>query len=174
MATAELVEKKSMLLDNKNINIRGALSVDINKLNFIIRDLKRIERAGGSANLTITPTTITPYTTTVDTIAVEHSHHTVDEDVYTEYNKDVYLDKLNIINDAYICTNSKLSIGDIVTIGDKSYGIAEQYVIANDISDECTGIYVKLANLKADGTFTKRYFRKSRLDDRGWPIEDLI
>jgi len=169
MATAELVEKKSMLLDNKNINIRGALSVDINKLNFIIRDLKRIERAGGSANLTITP-----YTTTVETIAVEHSHHTVDEDVYIEYNKDVYLDKLNIINDAYICTNSKLSIGDIVTIGDKSYGIAEQYVIANDISDERTGIYVKLANLKADGTFTKRYFRKSRLDDRGWPIEDLI
>jgi len=162
-ATSELIEKKRMLLDNNNNSIRGALSVDINKLNFIIRDLKRAERSG--IPIQVSDTSIAKTVTNMTT--------NVYEDVLIDYTKDVYLDKLSILNTAYIKTNSELSIGDVVSIDGKKYGIAEQYVIPSDISDVSTGIYVKLANTKADGTFTKRYFRKSRLDDRGWPIEDL-
>jgi hypothetical protein len=98
----------------------------------------------------------------------------VEED-FTKKNIDTYRyhSLLKRLNDKFIKDNCKFKPGDLVKSGDKIGYIDSFEVFPRKVQRKSTGIYAKLLQRKLDGTKSQKTLRKTRLDEMGFPIEEL-
>lgn len=98
----------------------------------------------------------------------------VEED-FTKKNIDTYRyhSLLKRLNEKYIKDNCKFKVGDLVKSGDKEGYVDSFEVYQDKVKRKITGIYAKLVQCKNDGTPSQKMLRRSRLDDSGFPIEEL-
>lgn len=99
----------------------------------------------------------------------------VEED-FTQKNIDTYRYHalLKRLNDKYIKDNCGFKPGDLVKSGDKEGFIDSFEVYPNKVKRKITGIYAKLLQKRLDGSKSQKTLRKSRLDEMGFPIEELV
>lgn len=97
------------------------------------------------------------------------------EEDFTKKNIDTYRyhSLIKRINEKYIKDNCKFKKGDLVKSGDKIGFIDDFDVYPQKVKRKVTGIYAKLVQRKLDGTKATKTLRRSRLDELGFPIEEL-
>jgi hypothetical protein len=146
---------KKWLGDPVNKNDHNEKLKILNKLNDIKLDLRRLahnERSG---------TKETP-------IPKSNNEITGHIDEYRYYSI------LKRLNDQYIKCNCKFNINDQVITNDDRLGFIKEIIVYSDkVTRGKSGIYVILSMCKADGTKAKKLLRRSRLDNKGFPIEDI-
>ncbi len=148
-----LIKKQLSDSNNKNNHIERKKKLD--ELNEIKNNLKQIEinkRCGLNEYIPNNPN--------------EFNEHIDNYRYFSLYNK---------LNLQYIKCNCKFNIGDIVKSSCGKIGqIANIKVYPELVTREQKGIYVILNSLKSDGTKLQRTIRKSALDTKGFPIEEIL
>jgi hypothetical protein len=103
----------------------------------------------------------------IETIYIEEDFTKAHIDTYR------YHSLIRRINEKYIKDNCKFKKGDLVKSGDKIGFVDTFEVYPDKVKRKITGIYAKLVQRKMDGTLSAKSLRRSRLDDLGFPIEEL-
>ena len=85
-----------------------------------------------------------------------------------------YYSLLKRLNNQYIKCNCKFNINDKVITKDNKLGFINNIVVYPDKVDrEQSGIYLILNMCKTNGTKGNKLLRRSRLDNKGFPIEEI-
>lgn len=149
------IKLKKQLRDPQNKNKHNEKLATLNKLNAIKRDLRWIgynERSG------------------IKEPKVPKSNNEFHEHI-DQYR---YFSILKRLNDQYIKCNCKFNVNDKVNTADNREGFINSIVVYPDkVSRDQSGIYLLLNMCKSDGTPSKKLLRRSRLDNKGFPIEEI-
>jgi hypothetical protein len=85
-----------------------------------------------------------------------------------------YYSILKRLNDQYIKCNCKFNINDKVITKDNRFGFINKIIVYSDkVTRNQSGIYLILNMCKNDGTKGNKLLRRSRLDTKGFPIEEV-
>jgi len=85
-----------------------------------------------------------------------------------------YYSILKRLNDQYIKCNCKFNLNDKVATTDDRIGFINNIIVYPDkVTRDQSGIYLILNMCKTDGTKAKKLLRRSRLDNKGFPIEEI-
>ena len=85
-----------------------------------------------------------------------------------------YYSMLKRLNNQYIKCNCSFNVNDKVITDDKRIGFIKDIIVYSDkVTRNQSGIYLILNMCKTDGTKAKKLLRRSRLDDKGFPIEEI-
>jgi len=103
----------------------------------------------------------------VETVIVEEDFTNKNIDTYR------YHSLLKRLNDKYIKDNCTFKVGDLVKSGDKEGYISGFEVYPKKVKRKVTGIYAQLLQRRADGSKSQKTLRRSRLDDQGFPVEEI-
>lgn len=103
----------------------------------------------------------------IETVFVEEDFTKKHIDTYR------YHSLLKRLNEKYINDNCRFKKGDLVKSGDKIGFIDGFEVYPDKVKRKITGIYAQLVQRRQDGTISQKALRRSRLDDAGFPIEEL-
>lgn len=85
-----------------------------------------------------------------------------------------YYSILKRLNDQYIKCNCNFNIDNKVITSDNRIGFVDNIIVYPDkVTRNQSGIYLILKMCKTDGTKAKKLLRRSRLDNKGFPIEEI-
>ena len=146
---------KAQLRNPKNKNNHSERLNILNELNKIKIELRRIEhnkRAG----------------------IVEKPKSKSDSEFQEHIDQYRYYSILKRLNNQYIECNCKFNINDKVITKDDRLGFINNIIVYPDkVTREQLGIYLILNMCKTDGTKGNKLLRRSRLDNKGFPIEEI-
>ena len=146
---------KTQLLDKNNSNNHEERKVKLNELNNIKIELRRIEsniRAG------------------IIEKEIPKSNNEFNEHI-DNYR---YFSLLNKLNSQYIRCNCKLNIGDNVITKDGRKGYIHNIIVYPDkVTRTELGIYILINAIKVDGSLSSKSIRRTKLDDSGFPLEEI-
>lgn len=139
----------------------------LNKIALIKQELRKLSRQENVDEYKTQRVVVDP-NVKIETVIVEENFTAKHIDTYR------YHSLLKKMNDKYIADNCKLQIGDLVKAGDKEGFIQSFNVYPDKVKRKVTGIYAQLVQRKIDGTAAIKTLRRSRLDNLGFPIEELV
>ena len=139
----------------------------LNKINLIKQEIRLLTREETIENYSKSRKDLVNPNIQIETVIVEEDFTKKNVDNYR------YHSLLKRLNDKYIKDNCKFKVGDLVKSGDKIGYIGEFDVYPKKVQRKSSGIYAKLLQRRLDGSKSQKTLRRSRLDDEGFPIEEL-